>query len=1521
MSKTIRIRTTPNGGDKYIKVKLEQDFDFLEVLSLNINQEDVYKRFSSDYGVIVGRVIINGGFGVSNAKVSVFIPLDDIDKNDVLKRGLYPYQKINDKNSDGIRYNLLTQDSESQNECFTPIGTFPTKREVLDNEAMLEVYCKYYKFTTTTNHAGDFMIFGVPLGNYTVHVDADISDIGIASQRPYDMISKGANISRFDSTTKFSSGTNLDKLIQVKSLDAGVNVQPFWGDKESYEIGITRLDLDLNYDITPAAIFMGSIYGDKDKHSVNKRCRPRKKLGVLDEQMTNEGTIRMIRKTLNNKTEEFNIDGSELIDEYGAWAYQIPMNLDYMVTDESGNLILSQDPDKGVPTRARVRFNIGMTNNGGLGRLRTRARYLVPNNPKTKDEIDYEFGAKTKDHSFRDLHWNKIYTVSNYISKFQRNNIFTGFLTRAATAIKDVENSSKVPFPYNKVNTELNPIFFIICLIMYILIIIIWVMNFVVYPIINLVLRIIKGFFYTLCGIGFSTWVISWWPFSFCCEIADSIKYIPCIVVKCPFDDGEYFAPGCVGGSDTFDAACDQIACPTYYTGDSFGHNGIDCGLGDCVAFEMARSLDLFQFDFYNDWVNGSLFGYLLKYKRRSNKSEKFCESNCEDIAGGGVDGNGNGYADNYCYSSLLIDTCFRDGDNDKQKTSHGVGLNEGVIKKVGNEFYYAATTRDANLKLFPTELVSLGSVFECDWQGIPKIQKNLIPTSFKVPPDVQELSDDKKIVETSGMVDIGGNTCGNFFNIDCLGLHVDARQCNNIRHICEIGVDVDQAELSPTDNNTIVNQADCIISSIDIDDNFGKWTRDVFYGLNESSTPWIGLNSLTIPSGGYSTNFNTTSNPILGDYNQVGVGDNGADYVKFRNISIGQAPASDTTFGQSDHSYYFYFGLEPGNTGLDKMNKKFFASCIKPQKDEILIDSNSTPDITSGGTGCITFSFVGGIGPFKYTVVGVNDPQGNALTITPKVGTASTSTSTTQICGLYPGTYLITATDSLGTPVSDTIAVNGATPLYCFANVSKMLSTETSSDGIITLVSIGGGIPNWNYILKDSKGNIVRTETPASSNLDIKNLGVDNIGYTLTVYDSAVPRNECTTTGLTMTGPSVIHVTYSATNIHCYAGSDGEILVNAIGGVEPYSISVTGPNKYSSNGKKHVGLKKGQYTLTVVDAVGSAATPTTVITLIDENPKLEISKPTGLYDISRQCDPLNYNIPFDIKIIGVPPPKAVNIQYSLNGAGNDAKWIDKPMQYSSDNRYVLKLPLTSVSPADGVNIRFWYDEHVHYNADGTAKPPCYSDKLAYFIQEMQLPPIIPNNGPFIKDGLGSKYTAALEAIYHNKMQCNPNIGTYTFSLAHLDMGLTFRAPYTIEYKVESVNAKSNFITHYDGLVKLTGNRNTTTGADNKVDFYIKITDNKTCIFPANSNNNPTTWYKATVVLPQAEMTNTIVTTGPDSSGKYTHKLKVQGGIAPLKLGGVGTIVAGTEYTYITNSLVYVNTVTDANGCVNQIIG
>ena len=481
MSDNLRIRTTPNGSDNYLNVKIEQDFDFIEILSLNISQDKVYETFCSDYGVIVGRVVINSGFGVPNVKVSVFIPIDDIDKTNPHISGLYPYETVNDKNSSGIRYNLLPKESDSQDSCYTPIGTFPAKREVLDNPEMLYVYKKYYKFTTQTNYAGDFMIFGVPLGNHVVHVDMDISNIGIASQRPYDLIDQGTPQKMFYSPTKFKSNVNINSLPQVKSATASVNVQPFWGDLNNCQIGINRLDFDMNYNIRPSAMFTGGIFGDNEKNSINKGCRPRKAVGRICEQMPSEGTIEMIRKTVDGNIESFDVDGGRVIDNHGAWAYQIPMNLDYVVTDESGEIIPSEDPNIGIPTRARVRFKISMDEGGGLGRLRTRAKYLVPHNPKNVSELDFNFDNTTNDSSFTDLHWNKIYTVKNFISKTKKlGDLFSG--SQNYLAVKDVDAciGDKNPFPFNRTFTSGDVLFTILCTILFLISLIAWIFNSVI---------------------------------------------------------------------------------------------------------------------------------------------------------------------------------------------------------------------------------------------------------------------------------------------------------------------------------------------------------------------------------------------------------------------------------------------------------------------------------------------------------------------------------------------------------------------------------------------------------------------------------------------------------------------------------------------------------------------------------------------------------------------------------------------------------------------------------------------------------------------------------------------------------------------------------------------------------------------------------------------------------------------------------------------------------------------------------
>ena len=78
-TKSYRIRTDIGSKltDDYITVdaNLVQDYDAFDILSVSIDSIDTYKLHNSNYGVVVGRVLANNGFGIPNAKISIFIAL------------------------------------------------------------------------------------------------------------------------------------------------------------------------------------------------------------------------------------------------------------------------------------------------------------------------------------------------------------------------------------------------------------------------------------------------------------------------------------------------------------------------------------------------------------------------------------------------------------------------------------------------------------------------------------------------------------------------------------------------------------------------------------------------------------------------------------------------------------------------------------------------------------------------------------------------------------------------------------------------------------------------------------------------------------------------------------------------------------------------------------------------------------------------------------------------------------------------------------------------------------------------------------------------------------------------------------------------------------------------------------------------------------------------------------------------------------------------------------------------------
>ena len=387
-SQRIWLDTGNTRSDKYLRVKLEQDVDTLEVLSLKISTKEAYQDFNANYGVVVGRVTANNGITIPNAKVSIFIPLDEEDENDGNIVSIYPYKRPSDKNNEGKRYNLLPRVSQIDPDTGEvspkqPFGSFPTKEEIVTNPTHLEVYKKYYKYTTITNNAGDYMIFGVPVGTQTVHMSVDITDIGRNSMTPAAMVTNLGYSPNFftDNNSRIKPSNNLEDLPHVETQEISVDVIPFWGDSANFDIGITRVDFRIRAALQNVFYLFGSAFTDGDDamwgDDSNENVR---QIGELYRTKQGDNTTGMFSKRIGNVTERIyyypsnvsdddiengNVDPKEAMQvldpsEYsvfkrdGDFVFIINCNRNKIKINELGNEIATDDDDpNGVFTEFR----------------------------------------------------------------------------------------------------------------------------------------------------------------------------------------------------------------------------------------------------------------------------------------------------------------------------------------------------------------------------------------------------------------------------------------------------------------------------------------------------------------------------------------------------------------------------------------------------------------------------------------------------------------------------------------------------------------------------------------------------------------------------------------------------------------------------------------------------------------------------------------------------------------------------------------------------------------------------------------------------------------------------------------------------------------------------------------------------------------------------------------------------------------------------------------------------------------
>ena len=1029
-NRSYRIRTEVGKDETYkIDVPLTQTYDMFEILSLKLNQNNQYKFYDADYGVLVGRVLANKGFGIPNAKISIFI---EVDSNESIDRKiLYGFTSTRDTNYNGVRYNLLPDFVD--NACHQDVGTFPNKRLVLDNKDVLEVFEKYYKYTTTTNNSGDYMIYGVPTGMQILHVDVDLSDIGQLSQRPRDMVYKGYNINQFESPNKFKQSTNLNSLAQIYSQDKGVYVYPYWGNSNNgtEHIGITRCDINIDYTFEPTAIFIGSVISDKGSNSINQKCTANKNAGRMSELIAGEGDIEMIRKTVDNKVEEFSIKGNRLIDGDGVWCYQIPMNLDYVMTNEFGETVPTDDPSKGIPTRARVRFRISMDNTINDNVTATnRCKYLVPNNPrlnsdypvfnKTK-EVDYEFGSATQDENYKDLFWNCVYTVKNYIPRLQKNNKQTN---RQHTGIKWINHGDNVnQMPYNSLTIKLGFLYRLICVITKVIINLIEFINQLV-SFVGAIFGFIKnivlmpgklfGKIPLVGGVLKAIWNTAMKPIT----IILDLFIPPCIGLNSEFcDDGvnkiTYF-PGCgklFGNISKFPDIMNSVWKKTverhnkteqelypdkeeYELQSSEPVNSTSM-LYTCIENQLAQDNDVTSFNFYNDWINGVLYmplwyrkitpkrSYLFGLIKKKPK-DQWCSNNINYTDFRILQTCSLDRKRGQKYSNLDNEKVYEytEVDNNCKKKCHDskteVKGNNGVVVNkttLSNQtvYYYKSVEYDKVKEkiriFFATDIVLLGSLNDCDINGIPQFFKNLTSTTYILPNDILFTDNTRQIVyKEDGTVEysnldkvstetgcdwgnLGEDQCENstdgglFYGIGCSTIEISSKSCINLSRICELGVQKDV--LSEIGQDQEINLSpDGYVS---YDELYGANIRAIFATMNannlktklDNKTGYKKYDFFYL----YPSNFDGSLKSIMEAEqskcnktykNNYRLEIFNSDYYQFRmgqenyfyNGGGNENEKDLKSFPLFDNSFYFYFGLNSGKTAIEKFNEQFFATC-----------------------------------------------------------------------------------------------------------------------------------------------------------------------------------------------------------------------------------------------------------------------------------------------------------------------------------------------------------------------------------------------------------------------------------------------------------------------------------------------------------------------------------------------------------------------------------------------------------------
>ena len=269
--------------------------------------------------------------------------------------------------------------------------------------------------------------------------------------------------------------------------------------------------------------------------------------------------------------------------------------------------------------------------------------------------------------------------------------------------------------------------------------------------------------------------------------------------------------------------------------------------------------------------------------------------------------------------------------------------------------------------------------------------------------------------------------------------------------------------------------------------------------------------------------------------------------------------------------------------TVTDSNGCSFTLNNIQPTQTSTLTISPTViynPILITGGTGGIDITVTGGTTPYSFSW--------------------SNGTNTQDLVNVISGTYSVTITDASGCVQIGIFTLSPPIPLSVTISQQNFILCNGASTAQIKASPLGGQ-PSYSFVWKKN-GTVIN---PIQSNSILSGISAGNYEVIITDANNI----SITSAVFVVNEPTLLLATTNITNVNCFGGSTGGVILSVFGGTTPYTF--TWKNSFGatiSTSQNLQNVASGVYSVTITDANNCTPLILNAITITQPSQPLSIS-------------------------------------------------------------------------------------------------------------------------------------------------------------------------------------------------------------------------------------------------------------------------------------------------------------------------